>query len=178
MLQKLLALALSLTLCAASLTGCDQQQEQETPQDGSSQTQTDEARPETAIKRIYSTLEISSEHLVNPTQQEVTDLIGLDMEDVEEYYIRWLDPDFGASNVYIVKPREGEEHKENVLNALKEHRDDMIRKFENYDVFDSTAISENALLFERGGYVVMLMLADNDTARTIIERYIPEKLEL
>lgn len=51
-------------------------------------------------------------------------------------------------------------------------------EFVNYDVYNSSAIAENAVIFERGGYVVMLMLEDNDSARRIVERYIPEKLNL
>ena len=61
---------------------------------------------------------------------------------------------------------------------MRERKDDRIREFVNYDVYNSSAIAENAVIFERGGYVVMLMLEDNDSARRIIERYIPEKLNL
>ena len=49
---------------------------------------------------------------------------------------------------------------------------------DRYDVYNSASIAENALIFERGGYVVMLMLEDNDSARSIIEKYIPERLNL
>lgn len=134
------------------------------------------ADPEAAIKKIYSDLDITL-GLVTPTEKEVTDVIGLDIDDMEEYYIRCVDPDFGANDVYIILPKEGDEHKENVLTALKNRKDARITEFANYDVYDSSAISENALIFERGGYIVMLMLADNAAARDIIEWYIPEQFD-
>ena len=65
-----------------------------------------------------------------------------------------------------------------MLSALRERRDDRIREFENYDVYNSSAIAQGALIFERGGYVVMLMLEDNNSARAIIEKYIPETLNV
>ena len=105
------------------------------------------------------------------------------LDDVEKAYVRYVETDFGADDVYIILPKDGEDengnsHHENVLAALRERKDDRIREFVNYDVYNSSAIAENAVIFERGGYVVMLMLEDNDSARRIVERYIPEKLNL
>ena len=34
------------------------------------------------------------------------------------------------------------------------------------------------MIFRRGDYLVMLMLEDNDAARSIIDEYIPEELNL
>ena len=97
--------------------------------------------------------------------------------------MRYVETDFGADDVYIILPESGEDengvsHRENVLSALRERKDSRTREFANYDVYNSTSIAENAIIFERGGYAVMLMTEDNDLARKIVERYIPEKLNL
>lgn len=164
--------------------------------------------PEKAIKEIYAGM-TDRIGLTEASKSEMSEEIGLDPEDVEKAYIRYVDGDFGVSDVYIIKPKEEEiqdindanqeesktddedkeddpedktkkdrTHKENVTNSLKERKDDRIREFSNYDIYNSTQISENAVIFERGDYVIMLMLEDNTTAREIIEKYIPEKLEL
>lgn len=134
------------------------------------------ADPEAAIKSIYSGLDISL-GLVTPTYAEVEEVIGLNLDDIDEFYIRYVDPDFGASDVYIIKPKATDKSKENVLTALRERKDSRIMEFANYDVYDSAAISEDAIIFERGNYAVMLMLADNESARKVIEQYIPEEYD-
>lgn len=120
---------------------------------------------------------------MEPTEEQLESVVGLNLDDVEKAYVRYVETDFGADDVYIILPKDGEDengnsHHENVLAVLRERKDDRIREFVNYDVYNSSAIAENAVIFERGGYVVMLMLEDNDSARRIVERYIPEKLNL
>ena len=78
--------------------------------------------------------------------------------------------------MYIIKPTEGED--ENVREAMKTWQESRIRAFSGYDIYNSTEISENAMIFRRGDYLVMLMLEDNDAARSIIDEYIPEELNL
>ncbi|MFQ9847496.1 MAG: DUF4358 domain-containing protein [[Clostridium] leptum] len=108
---------------------------------------------------------------------------SLDPDDYTSAYVRYAETDFGADDVYIVLPKEGEDengnsHRENIIAQLRERKDARVREFANYDVYNSASIAENAVIFERGGYVVMLMLEDNEAARSIVERYIPERLNL
>ena len=103
--------------------------------------------------------------------------------DVAESYVRYVEGDFGADDVYIILPKEGTDengssHRDNVITALKKRKEDRIKEFSNFDVYDSFRIAQDAVIFERGSYVVMLMLEDNDTARQIVEKYIPEKLNI
>ena len=117
------------------------------------------------------------------TAEQIAAVVGLDAKDYEQAYVRYVETDFGADDVYIVLPKEGKDeegvsHRENILSQLRERKDFRTREFANYDVYNSASIAENALIFERGGYVVMLMLEDNDSARSIIEKYIPERLNL
>lgn len=138
--------------------------------------------PQGALERIYATLGRRI-GLVEPTPEQLETVVGLDPDDYTSAYVRYVETDFGADDVYIVLPKEGEDengnsHRENILSQLRERKDARVREFANYDVYNSAAIAENAIIFERGGYVVMLMLEDNDAARSIVERYIPERLNL
>ena len=48
------------------------------------------------------------------------------------------------------------------------------KEFENYDVYDAHQIAQDAVIYEQGGYLIMLMLADTDAARDVIDQYIPK----
>lgn len=184
--RRILALLLAAMLCVGMLTGCSaldtslpKTEEQQTTK---TRKKTRTASPQKAIEQIYQELG-KRIGLVEPTAEQLETVIGLDPEDVKEAYVRYVEGDFGADDVYIILPKEGknedgESYREHVLAQLKERKDSRTREFANYDVYNSTEIAENAVIFERGGYVVMLMLEDNESARRIIERYIPEKLNL
>lgn len=134
-----------------------------------------EPDPKAALEEIYKTLG-REEEVIEATAQEVEDVVGLDMGTVDEFYIRYLPTDFGAADVYIIKPEDGEESA--VIEALKKRQEQRIREFTDYDIYNSTEISENAIIFKQGGYVVMLMLEDNEMGRSIVEEYIPNNLEI
>lgn len=183
--RRILAL-LAAMLCVGMLTGCSaldtslpSTEEQQTTK---TRKKTRTASPQKAIEQIYQELG-KRIGLVEPTAEQLETVVGLDPEDVKEAYVRYVEGDFGADDVYIILPKEGknedgESYREHVLAQLKERKDSRTREFANYDVYNSTEIAENAVIFERGGYVVMLMLEDNESARRIVERYIPEKLNL
>ena len=168
-----------LTGCSALDTSLPSTEEQQTTK---TRKKTRTASPQKAIEQIYQELG-KRIGLVEPTAEQLETVVGLDPEDVKEAYVRYVEGDFGADDVYIILPKEGknedgESYREHVLAQLKERKDSRTREFANYDVYNSTEIAENAVIFERGGYVVMLMLEDNESARRIVERYIPEKLNL
>ena len=183
--RRLAALLLAVLTCMGMLTGCEaldtslpsEEEEQE-----SIETRVAQANPKKALEVIYSQLGKRT-GLIEPTEEQLASEVGLDMDTVQQAYVRYVDGNFGADDVYIVLPKDGEDengksYREQVLSALRERRDDRIREFENYDVYNSSAIAQGALIFERGGYVVMLMLEDNNSARAIIEKYIPETLNV
>ena len=184
--KRLAALLMTVLLCVGVMTGCEaldttlpSEEEQEQK---SIETRVAQANPKKALEVIYSQLGKRT-GLIEPTEEQLTSEVGLNMEDVQRAFVRYVDGNFGADDVYIILPKDGEDengnsHRDNVLSTLRERRDDRIREFQNYDVYNSSAIAQGALLFERGGYVVMLMLEDNDSARAIIEKYIPETLNV
>lgn len=184
---RTIASLLVAVVAVCSLTGCealdttlpDEEDVQEALDNRTEQTTVD---PKKALEQIYATLG-SRIGLVDPTPEQLETVVGLDPDDYTSAYVRYVETDFGADDVYIVLPKEGEDengvsHRENILSQLRERKDARIREFANFDVYNSETIAENAIIFERGGYVVMLMLEDNDAARSIVEQYIPERLNL
>lgn len=181
--KKALCLLLAAVMCTGIFSGCEAL---DTTLPNEETKQIDEnrkaqANPKKALEQIY--VQVGKRvGLVEPTQEQLESVVGLNMEDVERAYVRYVETDFGADDVYIILPKEGTDedgntHRENVLAAIRERKDDRIKEFVNYDVYNSSAIAEDAVIFERGGYVVMLMLEDNNSARRIVERYIPEQLD-
>ena len=133
------------------------------------------AEPKKALKEIYKNVE-REYGLVDADDDVMSDVMGFDMENVEEYYVRYMETDFGASDVFIIKAVEGMENE--VRSDLKNWQESRVRAFLNYDIYNSTEISQNALIFQRGEYIIMLALEDNESAREIIEKYIPEEYNL
>lgn len=131
--------------------------------------------PKKALKEIYENVE-REYGLVDADDDVMSDVMGFDMENIEEYYVRYMETDFGASDVFIIKAVEGMENE--VRSDLKSWQENRVRAFLSYDIYNSTEISQNALIFQRGEYIVMLALEDNETARQIIEKYIPEEYNI
>ncbi|MBS6228486.1 MAG: DUF4358 domain-containing protein [Clostridium sp.] len=186
--MKKMAALLAAMMFSLSLFGCEALDTTLPPQETQEQTvqtksEKNTAKPQRAIEQIYSQLGKRIGLVEEPTAEQIAAVVGLDAKDYEQAYVRYVETDFGADDVYIVLPKEGKDeegvsHRENILSQLRERKDFRTREFANYDVYNSASIAENALIFERGGYVVMLMLEDNDSARSIIEKYIPERLNL
>lgn len=61
-----------------------------------------------------------------------------------------------------------------VRDALEQVKLNRAKEFENYDVYDAHQIAQDAVIYEQGGYLIMLMLADTDAARDVIDQYIPK----
>lgn len=131
--------------------------------------------PEGAMQAIYTSLD-KDMGLRIADEKDMEEVMGFDLEAIDEYYVRYMTSDFGASDVYIIKPKE--DMTDAVREDLKEWQEHRIREFMEYDIYNSTEISENAVIFTRGEYLVMLMLEDNDAARAIVEEYIPEVLDI
>ncbi len=182
--KKAVAVLIAAALGVGMLTGCEAL-DTTLPKE-ETQTQTKKkgtvSNPQKALEKIYDAFGDRA-GVVEPTEEQLETVVGLNPADVKQAYVRYVETDFGADDVYIILPESGEDengvsHRENVLSALRERKDSRTREFANYDVYNSTSIAENAIIFERGGYAVMLMTEDNDLARKIVERYIPEKLNL
>lgn len=98
-------------------------------------------------------------------------LFHVDSAWVQDYAVRYASGRYGVADVAILKPTEG--HLEDITNALEIRRSDRIAEFENYDVHDSLNIAKDAQIFERGNYIIFLMVAGSDDMRTLINEQIP-----
>ncbi len=175
MKDRIIALLLACCLLLGACSAQTAQQPQSDDPEGEEQQTITEPQPQTALEEILA-LQSSDLGLVEPDLSETAELLDLEEDVLEEAYVCYKDKDFGAGDVFILKPVEDE--KETVRQALKDWQEERVRSFSSYDIYNSSAISQNALLFERGAYLVLLMVEDSDLARTVVETYLPEALDL
>lgn len=127
------------------------------------------AKPQDAVDAIYASLK---SYKAEPVQYaDLSEQLGIKPSSVSEYYGKISDPNEGLADVAILLPKDQE--RENVSLALSKYKEKRMAEFENYDILDAYAISQNAVIYEQGGYIIMLMLAENDAVRKIIDEYIP-----
>lgn len=127
------------------------------------------ADPEGAIEKIYENIDIKEISAADDTLMEET--LGFDLSTIEEYYVRYSSGRYGLADIYIVRPVE--EKYDAVREQLEEIKYNRIASTADYDVLDASKIARGAEIFQYGGYLIMLMLADNNAAEAVIETYIP-----
>jgi hypothetical protein len=172
---------LTLALCAAILSlgaaGCMGIPDGATPTASSADSVevsvrevAEEADPAGAIEEIYASLEeYSAEQL---DTQAIYEIMGITGYQTEEAFVHYSDPKSGLADIAIFKPNSTS--KDAIRESLYGFKDQRIREFENYNILDSYTIAQNALIYDQGEYVILLMLEDNEAAKTIIDYYIPQ----
>ncbi|RLL10155.1 DUF4358 domain-containing protein [Anaerotruncus massiliensis (ex Liu et al. 2021)] len=166
-LKRTIALLCALLLC---LTGCRSEGPGQNAAVESAGPLVETAEPETAIEKIYENVTVRG--LTDASDDDLTDKFFLDVSMLDSYWVRFSSGDFGLADVFILKPSEGMEPK--VRDALEQVKLNRAKEFENYDVYDAHQIAQDAVIYEQGGYLIMLMLADTDAARDVIDQYIPK----
>lgn len=126
------------------------------------------AQPQKAVDKIYESLTAKAESIV---AARIKDRLGIERAHVVECYGKISDPNEGLADVAIILPEELK--REDVRLALSKYKESRMAEFENYDILDAYSIAQNAVIYDQGEYVIMLMLADNDSARKIIDENIP-----
>lgn len=129
------------------------------------------AKPQEAVTAIYASLTSYKAEAISYV--DLSETLGVEPSSVSEYYGMISEASEGLADVVILLPKEGE--RENVNLALSRYKEKRMAAFENFDILDAYAISQGAVIYEQGGYIIMLMLSlsDNDAARKIIDEYIP-----
>lgn len=127
------------------------------------------AKPQDAVDAIYASL--SAYKAVSLRYFDLEESLEIDAAGVTEYYGKISDQNEGLADVIILLPKEQE--RESIRLALGKYKEKRMASFENYDILDAYSISQNAVIYEQGGYLILLMLLDNDAARQIIDEYIP-----
>ncbi|MDL2232987.1 DUF4358 domain-containing protein [Ruminococcaceae bacterium OttesenSCG-928-L11] len=128
------------------------------------------ADPEAAIERIYSTLEEYSTVPLDKTAAEK--IVGIEADNVVESHVYYSDPKSGLADIVIVKPVEAE--RISIREGLYIYKERKVQEFENYDILNAHAIAQNAIVYDQGDYVIMLMVEDTEAAKLIIDEYIPQ----
>lgn len=127
------------------------------------------ADPQGAVNAIYDSL---PEYEADPLSNwRLSKNLNISETDVVEFYGRISSENGGLADVIMILPEDGK--RESVSLALSKYKENRIAEFENYDILDAYSIAQNAVIYEQGDYVILLMLADNDAARAIIDEYIP-----
>lgn len=169
-MKRLLAFCCALLL-AAGLPGCGKPDPEQASVSAVSVSVVEVADPEQALTEIYA--EIDPLGLSEATDEILSDKFLIEPDMLTDYWVRYSNGRFGVSDVFLLQPREDDVL--TVREALEKVKLSRAKEFENYDIYNAHQIALDAQIFEQGDFVVMLMLEDNDAARTIIDKYIPKK---
>lgn len=171
MMKKFTLVLLSTVLCIGTFAACGKSDPAENQPiiEQQQQAEPTTAQPDVAIEQIYAEIDIKGLETADDTV--LSDKFAMDLEAIEDYWVKYSAKNYGVSDVFIIKPKEESyEQVEEMLDGIKKQR---ITEFTNYDVYNSLQISKDAIIYTQGDYVVMLMLADNARAKTIISENIP-----
>ncbi len=129
------------------------------------------ADPEAALEEIYKDVEVMG--IEQPDQQYLDEVLGL-LKDVDykEAYVNRADGKYGVADIYIIKPTSGQE--EVVTEKLELIKEARIKEFEDYNIFNSYEIAQEAPIYAHGEYIIMVMIEDSQGAVDIISSYIPQ----
>lgn len=129
-----------------------------------------ESDPEGAAEAIYETLEDRSVERL--TMKGVQDILDVESAQYEEFAAYYSNAKNGLCDVVFIKAKEATRDK--VREQLYAYKDKRVEEFRNYDILDAFSIAQNAVVYDQGEYVVLLMLPDNEAAQEIIDDYIPQ----
>ncbi len=129
------------------------------------------ADPVQAIEAIYDSLD-SQPALTELTMETVEDTLGVYTEDIEALAGYTSDFKKGLRDVVMILPAQGKN--DDVRDALLKYIDKQAESFKNFDVLNAYEIASNAVVFNQGDYVVLLMLPDNEAAQELVSQYMPQ----
>lgn len=130
-----------------------------------------EADPQAALEEVYYDVQIMGVQEATPALLE--EKFHLDRSLYTSVDARFADGRFGVADVYIFRPVPGKE--DELKEALEQIKLSRIIEFKNYDIYNSTQLTEDGRIFTRGEYMILTMIEDADKVREIIEKYIPNK---
>ncbi len=110
--------------------------------------------------------------VVDVESDAVHDILGLTEDMYEQLAARQSLARFNIGDVVIVRPAQGQT--DAVKDALEAYRKSKEDLFQNYNVGGDYEKAQNAEIYERGGYVILVMFADNQPAKDAISAVIPE----
>jgi hypothetical protein len=123
-----------------------------------------------AIIAIYTSLEEYSIERLDEDAAEA--ILGIYPHEVAEIHAYYSSPKFTLADVIIIRPNAGE--RDEIRRKLLLFKESRIREFENYDILNAHRIARDAIIYDQGDYVILLMLKDTEAARAIVDGFIPQ----
>ncbi len=127
---------------------------------------------EPVLEEIYEACpELLRESIEIPTQAQMQEQLKLDMDTLDDYYIRRASGSYGVADIYLIKP--GVDKTVAVYDELEQIRQQRRQEFEEYDVYNALAIVNEAEIHEIGSYLVMILMENEDTVLEQLRPIIP-----
>ncbi|MDD2954684.1 MAG: DUF4358 domain-containing protein [Oscillospiraceae bacterium] len=176
-----LALAAVMTACSGNSSSSSSAPESSTPSSQSSESSSEPSSeesssapeagqgvtPEDFVNEVAGTIpDLALEPI---SEQVLTEMYHVNMDDVEEYYGVMSLINVQAYDFVAVKAKEG--RVDAVKEALETRRQDRIDEFARYPVNNNDVNTQNAQVITKGNYVVLLISDDYDTPTGILENY-------
>lgn len=128
-----------------------------------------QADPKTAIDIISDHINVKGVEFADDTVME--EKFFFDLDDIDEYYVLYSSGRYGVADIYIIKPKT--DKMPSVRETLEQVKINRVNEFEEYNVYDSLRIANDAEIFEQQNYLIMLMVPDEEFARKTINQFIP-----
>jgi len=125
--------------------------------------------PDLALGDIYYNVTILG--LKEATKETLAEDFKVDTSSFASVNGKYSNGVYGAADVIMVKPRFGMDAQ--VKEALSDIQAQRTARYKRYDIYDSYRIASQGIIFERGDWIILLMIDDAENAREIIEEYIP-----
>ena len=177
-----LAAAMALALLAVSCSGnggssgsssqTSSQSSSQSSSQTSSQAPAEELDGDALLEEIFQDLDLMGVMEVDDTV--MADLLNIPGEYYDSVWGRYSLARFNIGEAFIVKPSDKEGAAQFVQEKLEEYRQSRMDTFENYNVGGDYEKARDALLYQRGDYVILLILEDNAPAQELIEERIPQ----
>ena len=95
----------------------------------------------------------------------------MDTSCLSAVYGRYTDGRFGIADVILVVPKAGQETAaRDLLVTIRSSRASL---FSNYDIYGSSELAQNGVIYTLGDYHVLLMIDNTEEVRELLEQYIP-----
>ena len=138
------------------------------PETGRQSTATGEGIAD-ALDAIY--LNVSILGVQDATAERLEADFGVDTSCLSAVYGRYTDGRFGIADVILVVPKAGQETAaRDLLVTIRSSRASL---FSNYDIYGSSELAQNGVIYTLGDYHVLLMIDNTEEVRELLEQYIP-----
>lgn len=129
------------------------------------------ADPQGAVTAIYESLGTQPK-LTEVDPDTLEEVLGVSPYDTISFIAYVSDAKSGLCDIAIIEPQE--DKFDQVRESLLQYRVLRAEQFKNYDILSAYSIASEAVVYNQGDYVVMLMLPDNEAGQGIVDQYMPQ----